>query len=154
MLDKFEGIRDSFSFDLCLSSSSSDGITDGSHGGRFLNRKTFVGHLDMVGVVIDALFRFLGQVGKICASSLGGIFWFIGFKEFCLNSIPVVGGDSIFGKAFEPSNSLISETHLEFQKLVIIVPVSDGAGIVNTDDEQSSGDGVLATLAIVERYIR
>ncbi len=79
MFDKLEGIRNTFGFDLGLGSSGSDCILDGSHGGGFLIRKTFVGHLDAVGVVVDALLRLLGQVGKICASCLGRVFWFIGF---------------------------------------------------------------------------
>ncbi len=36
VLDKFEGIRNTFCFDLGLGSSGSDSISDSSHGGGFL----------------------------------------------------------------------------------------------------------------------
>ncbi len=71
-----------------------------------------------------------------------------------LNSVPVVGVDSIFSKAFKPSNGLISETHFELQELAIVVPASDGTGVSYANNEQSSGYGVPAGLAIEERNVR
>ncbi len=153
MLDELEGVGDSFSFNLGLGGSSSDGVADSSHGGGLFVREAFVGHLNPVGVVIDTLFRLLGQVGEVGAGCLGGVFWLISFKKFCLDGVPVVGGDSIFSKAFKPSNGLIPETHLELQKLAIIIPVGDGTGVVNPNDKKSSSNGILTNLTIVKRYI-
>ncbi len=135
MLDEFEGVSDTFSFNFVLGGSSGDGVANGSHGGWLLVCEAFVGHLDAVGVVIDALFRLLGQVGEVGAGCLGRIFWLVSFKKFGLDGVPVVGGDSILSKAFKPSNGLIPEAHLKLQKLAIIIPVGDGAGVVNPNDE-------------------
>jgi hypothetical protein len=46
------------------------------------------------------------------------------------------------------------EAHLELQELAIVVPASDGTGVSYANDEQSSGDGVSAGLAIEERNVR
>ncbi len=135
MLDEFEGVSDTFSFNFVLGGPSGDGVANGSHGGGLLVCETFVGHLDAVGVVIDAFLRFLGQVGEVGAGCLGRIFWLISFKKFGLDGVPVVGGDAIFSKAFKPSNGLIPETHFELQKLAIIIPVGDGAGIIYPNDK-------------------
>ncbi len=135
MFDEFEGVRDSFSFNLGLGGSGGDSVADCGHGGGLLVREAFVGHLDLVGIVIDAFFRLLVQVGEVGAGCLGRIFWLISFKEFGLDGVPIVGVNSIFGKAFKPSNGLIPEAHLELQKLAIIVPGGDGAGIINPNDK-------------------
>jgi len=39
------------------------------------------------------------------------------------------------------------------QQFTGVVPTGDGAGVVDADDEQASGDGVSSWLAIVQRNI-
>ncbi len=68
VLNKFEGIRNAFGFDLGPGSSGSNSSSNSSHGSGFLIHKMFVGHLDVISVVVDGLLRLLGQVGKICTS--------------------------------------------------------------------------------------
>ncbi len=55
VLNKFEGVRNAFGFDLGLGSSDSNSTSDSSHSNGFLIRETFVGHLNPIGVVVDGL---------------------------------------------------------------------------------------------------
>ncbi len=56
VLNKFEGIANTFCFDVSWGSSSSG--SDGSHSSRLLVRETFVGHLDAVHVVVNRFLSF------------------------------------------------------------------------------------------------
>ncbi len=42
---------------------------------------------------------------------------------------------------------------LELQQFTVVVPVGDGAGVVDADDEQAGSDGVSAWLAIIQRNV-
>ncbi len=68
MLDKFEGIHNAFSFGFLDRRSCR---TYSSHGGRLVVNEMLVGHLYMVGVVVDGLIRLLCEVCEVGASSLG-----------------------------------------------------------------------------------
>ncbi len=71
VLNKFEGVRNAFGFDLGLGSSGSNNTSNCSHGSGFLIHETFVGHLDAISVVVDGFLLLLGQVGKIGAGHFG-----------------------------------------------------------------------------------
>ncbi len=154
VLDEFEGISDSFRFDLGFGSSGGDGDTHCSHGSRFFIGQALVGHLDAIRVVVNGLLQFLIQIGEVGARRLCRVFWFVSLQEFGLDDVPVVGVNSILSEALEPTDGLVSETHLELQELTGVVPAGNGTGVIDADDEQSSGDGVSPLLAVVERNIR
>jgi hypothetical protein len=62
--------------------------------------------------------------------------------------LPIIGVDPIFSQAFKPTDGFVSQTHFKLQKLAVVVPASDCTGISDSDDEQMSGNGVSAWLAI------
>ncbi len=71
VLNKFEGIRNAFGFDLGLGSAGSDSTSNSSHGSGFLIRQALVGHLDAISEVVDGFLQLLGQDGKVCAGRFG-----------------------------------------------------------------------------------
>jgi len=93
VLDKLEGIQDSFSFGL---SDGGSNQPDSGHGGRFVVSEVLVGHLDLVRVVVDGLFCFLGEVSEVGAGGLGRVLGFVALQELSLDGSPVVHVISIF----------------------------------------------------------
>ena len=68
-------------------------------------------------------------------------------------SSDLVNVDAVFNEVFKPTYGFVAEAHLELQQFTVVVPVGDGAGVVDADDEQAGGDGVSAWLAIVQRNV-
>ncbi len=143
MLDEFEGVRNAFSFSFL----------DSSHGGGLVVSEVLVGHLDMVGVVIDGLVSFLGEFGEVGAGGLGGVLVFVALQELGLDHITVVHIKTVLDEPFKQTNSLVPETHLKLEDLLVNGPAGDGGGIINADNEQVSSDGISAWLAIEERDV-
>jgi hypothetical protein len=142
LLDEFEGVHDAFSFS-----------SDSSHGGRLVVSEALVGCLDTVGVVIDGLIGFLGEIGEVGAGGLGRILGFVALQELSLDYIPVIHVQTFLDEIFEPTNSLVPETHLEFKDIAINGPAGDGGSIIDVYNEQARGNGVSAWLAVEERDV-
>jgi hypothetical protein len=154
VLNELEGVGDSFIFDLGLRGPSSNVDTHGSQGSRLLVRQAFVGLLDAVRVVVDGLVRFLVQIRKVGAGRFCVLLRLVSLQKFGFDDIPVVDINAFFDEAFKPTHGFIPETHFELQQFTGVIPTGDGAGVVNSDDEQTSGNGVSSWLAIVQRDIR
>ncbi len=53
-------------------------------------------------------------------------------------------------QGFPPTDSSVSEAHLEFEDLVVNGPSGNGGGIINPLNEQASGNCVFVFLTIEE----
>jgi hypothetical protein len=67
--------------------------------------------------------------------------------------LPIIGVDPIFSEALKPADGLVSQAHLKLKELTGIIQASNFTGIINWDDEQTSGDGVSAWLAVEQRDV-
>jgi hypothetical protein len=112
-----------------------------------------VGRLDPVGIVFDRLLGFLIEIGEVGAGGLSGVLGLVGLQEFGLDDVPIVNVKSIFNEPFKPCNSPVPEAHLEFKDLAVYGPVANIGCVIDTDNEQASGNVVLAWLAIREQNI-
>jgi len=96
---------------------------------------------------------FLGEISEVGAGGLGRVLGFVALHELGLDCVPFVDIDAIFYKPFEQTDSLVPEAHLKLQNLSVVGPAGDGSCVIKGDNEQESGDGVTAWLAVEEQDV-